>query len=191
MKNNNFLPVKKQEENLSPAVEAFQPKVVVEQAHEAAKALKEVLDAKTKKVIVNGERYLEFEDWQLLGRFYGYTIETGEAEEIWREGKLVGFKARATVYHNGTKVGGAEASCLRDEKNWTDKPEFQLKSMAQTRAGAKALRNVLAWVAVLAGYRPTPAEEIVSEENGNNHEKCPYCGTVGKFHKKGCPAGLS
>jgi len=33
--------------------------------------------------------------------------------------------------------------------------------MAQTRAGAKALRNVLAWVAVLAGYKPTPAEEIV------------------------------
>jgi len=32
--------------------------------------------------------------------------------------------------------------------------------MAQTRAGAKALRNVLAWVAVLAGYKPTPAEEI-------------------------------
>jgi len=32
--------------------------------------------------------------------------------------------------------------------------------MAQTRAGAKALRNVLAWVVVLAGYRPTPAEEL-------------------------------
>ena len=32
--------------------------------------------------------------------------------------------------------------------------------MAQTRAGAKALRNALAWVVVLAGYRPTPAEEL-------------------------------
>ena len=36
--------------------------------------------------------------------------------------------------------------------------------MAQTRAGAKALRNVLSWVAVLAGYRPTPAEEIIDTE---------------------------
>jgi len=32
--------------------------------------------------------------------------------------------------------------------------------MAQTRACAKALRNVLAWVVVLAGYRATPAEEM-------------------------------
>ena len=39
-------------------------------------------------------------------------------------------------------------------------PLFQLASMAQTRANAKVLRNVLSWVAVLAGYRPTPAEEM-------------------------------
>jgi hypothetical protein len=36
--------------------------------------------------------------------------------------------------------------------------------MAQTRACAKALRNVLAWVVVLAGYAPTPAEEMESGE---------------------------
>jgi hypothetical protein len=39
-------------------------------------------------------------------------------------------------------------------------PWFQLASMAQTRAGAKALRNAFAWVVVLAGYQPTPAEEM-------------------------------
>jgi hypothetical protein len=59
-------------------------------------------------------------------------------------------------------ISSAEASCLRDEPNWRTKPEYQLKSMAQTRASAKALRNVLAWVVVLAGYKPTPAEEMPS-----------------------------
>jgi hypothetical protein len=39
-------------------------------------------------------------------------------------------------------------------------PLFQLRSMAQTRACAKALRNILAFVPVLAGYAPTPAEEM-------------------------------
>jgi len=43
-------------------------------------------------------------------------------------------------------------------------PLFQLKSMAQTRSNAKALRNVLAWVVVLAGFSPTPAEEVITEE---------------------------
>jgi hypothetical protein len=32
--------------------------------------------------------------------------------------------------------------------------------MAQTRASSKALRQAFAWVAVLAGYAATPAEEM-------------------------------
>lgn len=39
-------------------------------------------------------------------------------------------------------------------------PLFQLRSMAQTRACAKALSNLFKWVVVLAGYKPTPAEEM-------------------------------
>lgn len=139
---------------------AFQPDQVVEQARVAAQTLKKVIDSKPKKVLINGEQYLEFEDWQTLGRFYGYTVAATETSEIWREGKLIGFSAKAVVYQNGAVVSNAEASCMRDEANWKTRPEFMLKSMAQTRACAKALRNVLAWVAVLAGYRPTPAEEM-------------------------------
>lgn len=179
----------------------FAPGKVIEQAHEAAKALQRVLDSKNHKVIVNGERYLEYEDWQTLARFYGYTVATGEAEEIWRENKLIGYKAHAVVYQRGQKTGGAEASCLRDETNWKNKPEFMLKSMSQTRAGAKALRNLLAWVAVLAGYKPTPAEEMTGlngntpeQHNGTdcpeektNGEKCSFCGSIGKYHKTNCP----
>lgn len=181
--------------------EMFAPGVVVDQATEAAKALQRVLDGKKKKVIVNGERYLEFEDWQTLGRFYGVTVGATETTEIWREGKLLGFSAKAIAWQQGDQVSAAEASCLRDERNWTDKPEFQLKSMAQTRACAKALRNVLAWVAVLAGYKPTPAEEMTGNENNyqsskkedmeipndTGNGKCKYCGTTGQYHKKGCP----
>ncbi len=43
-------------------------------------------------------------------------------------------------------------------------PTFQLRSMAQTRACAKALRNVLGWVAVMAGYSATPAEELSASQ---------------------------
>jgi len=172
------------EKNLS--IEIFNPEGIIEQARRAADALKKVVESKPKKVIINGEQFLEFEDWQTLGYFYGFTVETGGAKEIIREGKIVGYEAKSTVYRSGIKVGGAEASCLRTEKNWQDKPEFQLKSMSQTRAAAKGLRNVLAWVAVLAGYKPTPAEEMTGQETDNG--KCQYCGTVGKYHKKGCPA---
>jgi hypothetical protein len=48
------------------------------------------------------------------------------------------------------------------------KPLFQLKSMAQTRASARALRQVFAWVVVLAGYKPSVAEEMTGNEQPRN-----------------------
>jgi hypothetical protein len=71
-----------------------------------------------------------------------------------------GFEARAVaIAADGRELSAAESMCLSDEPNWKDKPLFMLRSMAQTRAAAKALRNVLAWVGVLAGYRPTALDE--------------------------------
>lgn len=43
-------------------------------------------------------------------------------------------------------------------------PAFQLRSMAQTRAIGKAHRHALGYVAVLAGYSATPAEEMTGDE---------------------------
>lgn len=104
---------------------------------------------------------------------------------------ITGFDASALllVERTGAVVGRAESMCLDEEDNWGDvaeyewqdtfnkqgdkvgrakvevgtkpKPLFQLKSMAQTRASAKAFRTKLAWVAVLAGYSPTPAQEMI------------------------------
>ena len=140
------------------------PLKTIERGKEMAQALKSVVDSKQKPVIINGEKYLEFEDWQTLGRFFSYSVKTFEALPVEVNG-IKGAKAKAEVIDNktGNIIGSAEAYCLYDEKNWENKPFFQLASMAQTRSAAKAFRNVLAWVVVLAGYKPTPAEEITGE----------------------------
>jgi hypothetical protein len=143
------------------------PEAVLAEAQKAARALADVVSKKKKPVMMNGEQYLEFEDWQTVGKFYGITariVSTGYIEY----GEAKGFEAKAVaVRADGFEVSAAESMCLNDEPNWKGKPLFQLKSMAQTRAAAKALRNVLAWVVVLAGYRPTPAEEIQGMINSN------------------------
>jgi len=131
------------------------PDTVIKEASKAAAALKKVLEKKPNKVMINKEQYLTFEDWQTLAYFYGYTVGATATDKI--DG---GYSATAKVWKGGVQVSGAEASCTADEPNWKNKPDFQLRSMAQTRACAKALRNVLAWVAVLAGYAATPAEEM-------------------------------
>lgn len=137
------------------------PDQVLAEAQSAARALQEVISKKSSPVIFNGERYLEFEDWQTIGKFYGVTakvVHTGYLDL----GSAQGFEATAVAFHpqTGMNLSSAESICMNDEKNWSFKPLYQLKSMAQTRACAKALRNVFSWVVVLAGYKPTPAEEM-------------------------------
>ena len=137
------------------------PADVLSEATEASKALQEILRGKSKPVIFNKEQYLEFEDWQTVGKFYGVCAKTVETKSVDFDG-VRGFEARAVVIdiRTGMEISAADSMCLSDEPNWSKKPLFQLRSMAQTRACAKALRNVLAWVVVLAGYKPTPAEEM-------------------------------
>ena len=164
------------------------PEVVLDEARKAAVALQDVISKKKDPVMMNGQQYLEYEDWQTVGRFYHVTAKVERTEYV-QYGAVRGFSASAVALRSdGMEISRAEADCLSDEPKWSKKakyewrdkadgsgrerihvgeedvPLFQLKSMAQTRACAKALRNVLAWVVVLAGYRATPAEELEREQ---------------------------
>jgi len=156
------------------------PEEILADAQRAAQALQNVVARKKNPVVFRGEHYLEFEDWQTLGRFYGFSTKVEWTRPV-EFGNARGFEARAiAVDRNGCEVSAAEAMCLDDEPNWSDRPLFQLRSMAQTRACAKALRNILAWVVVLAGYRPTPAEEMVE-----TRDESPKSGPPPEEKKKG------
>ncbi len=185
------------------------PEIVLEEARRAAVALKDVIDRKPNPVVFNNEKYLEFEDWQTVGRFYGISPKIVSTAFV-QYGKAEGWEAKAEAVHvaSGRVASAAEAMCLNDEEKWRARPKyewhyvkksggtskddpgkdeliwekgkdnksrpkkervllgdeavplFQLRSMAQTRACAKAMRNALAWVVVLAGFKATPAEEI-------------------------------
>ncbi len=61
---------------------------------------------------------------------------------------------------DGRVVGSAEAMCSRSETTWANRDDYALRSMAQTRATSKAMRQPLGFVMALAGFDPTPAEEM-------------------------------
>ena len=147
------------------------PNLILKEAMRAATALKKVIDAKPHKIILNGEIYLENEDWLTIARFYGITSRVRSTNYVKfgdEEYSSHGFEAIAEAYlvQNDQVISMAESMCLSDESNWKNKPLFQLRSMAQTRASRRVLRQVLGWVVVLAGYKPTPAEEMI-ERGGN------------------------
>lgn len=184
-----------------------EPTQVLEEARKAAKALMEVVALKKDPVIFNGDQYLELEDWQTVGKFYGLTPKNIASRYV-EYGGVTGWEAESIVIdRNGNEVGRAESMCMSDEDNWGDvpvytwedvlddkgkkiwdaekkrykgkrvqtgskpKPMFQLRSMAQTRASAKALRSILSWVVVLAGFKPNVAEEMIESQLAPKDQK--------------------
>ena len=131
------------------------------QANEAAKALMSV----AQPVSIQGKPYLTIKDWQTIGSFYGLFAGADEAEPV-NIDNVTGFRAKAVVRTaDGTIISSAMAYCL-DEGVWKGREKFAQASMAQTRAASKALRNCVGWVAHLAGYQDTPAEEMDFQDKG-------------------------
>ena len=137
---------------------AASPVEVVQQTTLVADALADVLRKKKLFANIQGKNYVTVDGWQLLGSMLGVfpvCVWTKELEDGW-EARV---EART---RDGAVVGAAEAECRRAERSWANRDSYALRSMAQTRATSKALRQPLGFVVKLAGYESTPSEEIPS-----------------------------
>lgn len=140
--------------------------LIVALATKQANALAEVVRKKNLISKISGREHVRVEGWTLLGTFLGvYPVETftRAIPEDWRERgmeKPEGYESRVEARtKDGGIVGAANGRVMFDETNWTNKPDYALASMAQTRAVSKALRMPLGFVVVLAGFEATPSEE--------------------------------
>ena len=134
------------------------PVEVVHQTAQIADALADVLKKKKLYATIQSKNYVTVEGWTLLGSMLGvfpvcvWTKELGDGQ---------GWEARVEARtRDGAVVGAAEAECRRSERSWANRDSYALRSMAQTRATSKALRQPLGFVVKLAGYESTPSEEI-------------------------------
>jgi hypothetical protein len=105
------------------------PELVLEEASRAARALQKVIASKPHKVIMNGEQYLEFEDWQTVGGFYHITAGSiSEPEYVMLDtprGQVHGFKATSAAYYRGQEISRATAYCMDDEEKWSARSRYE------------------------------------------------------------------
>lgn len=134
------------------------PDEIVKRAAGVATALAGVIDKRHLWADIRGKKHVLVEGWTLCGSLIGvfpvpvWTHELGEDH---------GWEARVEARtRDGAVVGAAEAMCTRDEKRWKDADSYAIRSMAQTRATAKAMRLALGFIVTLAGYEATPFEEM-------------------------------
>lgn len=128
-------------------------------ASEMATVLKDIIEEQGLSVRLknNKDKYVLVEGWNTLGTMLGVSPVT-ESVEIFPTNAKYGFKARVSLYlSNGNKLATAEAIAT---SAGFQKDEFAVYSMAQTRATGKAYRMAFSWIMKLAGYEPTPAEEM-------------------------------
>jgi hypothetical protein len=132
------------------------PAAVVERATNVAIALADVLKKRKLVKKLGSNEYVLLEGWTLLGSMLGVFAMTE-----WTRPIEDGWEARAVVRTmSGVAVGSAEAMCTKRESKWAHQDDYAIRSMAQTRALAKALRMPLGFIVELAGYAATPAEEM-------------------------------
>jgi len=134
----------------------------IERGAAIARQLRDYLRQARMTVRIQGRDYVRIEGWQVLCHLCNLPLPSiVDLRREEREGGYV-YVAGALLAYGGREYR-AYGICASDEPNWRGRPEFQLASMAQTRAAGKVLRLLLGWVMTLAGYEPTPAEEMTHD----------------------------
>lgn len=159
------------------------PEIVIKEAEMVAMVFRKKADQLQLYKKIGESKHLLIEGWQMLAAVYGISARARETRYL-EFGQVNGYECSAEAYHIGTGrvVSTADAMCLSDEDKWSARPKYewqngqrvqigsvavplqQLRSMAQTRAMSKALSNLFKWIAKMAGYATTPAEEMTGDE---------------------------
>ena len=157
------------------------PAEVVKRSGQWASALMEAVEQQKMYADMSGKKYLEVEAWQLVGMFANAHAVAQEPTPIEKDGEITGYLCTALVYQNDVVIGQGTMSCGLDAfpcrgKQGSEKNKAAM-SAAQTWAISKALRNKFSFVAKLAGFEGTTADEMRGNDGasfgGNGADFCP------------------
>lgn len=140
------------------------PSKVMQQRVAAARELVKLVEesgAGRWVVEIKGNKYPKYEAQVTVASFFGLVPRIVEVKKV-SDAPLT-YQATAEVVHIPTQqvVSRGVGLCSAAEKVWSEREEFAVLAMAQTRAAGRALRMILAPIFVLAGVEPTPAEEMI------------------------------
>ena len=162
-------PLPERQENKPSLFQIEDPEAFIGKAAAIAAVLAKVLKHRNLTLEIQGREHVRVEGWQLLARMLGITPVCVWTRPLKSEdGKVLGWEGRVEARDpNGMTVGAAEASCDRQERTWSNRDEHALRSMAQTRATAKALRQATGAIMALTGFEGTPVEEMPELNEGH------------------------
>lgn len=160
------LPIKENIPNQWVKQPILYKKLGMAQAKKLSKELANFAKDNDLSVQIAGKQYMQVEGWQFIGTQMGLTDVVQSCDPVSTDDpKEVKYKAEVIVINqNGTIISRGFAFASNKENKKRSFEEYAVASMAQTRAIGKAYRNFLAWIVKMAGYEPTPYEEVDKEK---------------------------
>jgi len=145
------------------------PREVVAREKEQAAVLIDIVKQQHLYADIRGKQHLTAEAWSTIGSFNGISPETEWVRPFRNDDEvIVGYEAKVNLVHvpSGKIRASSIMVCGFDDFSGKGKSGTaqirSVQSTAQTWAMAKAYRQGFSRIAVLAGYSPTPAEELDS-----------------------------
>lgn len=133
---------------------------VLNKAAEASRELAGIIRDRKLFKRIGQKDHVYVEGWTTCGAMFGVAIRPVSCDENPAiEGEFVAT-VEAVRASDGFVLGRGIASCGPDEAEWKKRSRQARRSMAQTRAAGKAMRLLFSWVMEMAGYAPTPLEEL-------------------------------
>lgn len=164
------MPVQHQQAPQNALVFAGDPTQHLAMAEKLVKYLAAKCSGEKYVATVDNKNYPRVEWWTTIGAGLQLFPREESCRRIDVGGGTYAYEAIVSVCRDGRIVTRAGALCRSDESirtrkgetynRWDD--EYAVRSMAVTRATAKAYRLGLSFMAVMAELEPTPAEEVPS-----------------------------
>jgi len=145
------------------ALQLTGPGDVVNRAASVASELAKIVENKKLYSMIQGKKFPRVEAWTTVGGMLGVVPREAEPPKLTQyDDGYEEYEATVELVRvsDGAIVGRASAIVGTDEQTWKNRPRYARRSMAVTRATGKAYRLGFSWIMSLAGYEPTPAEEM-------------------------------
>ena len=143
---------------------AAAPGDLIDLASRMATALRDIVERQHLYAVISGKKYPTVEAWATIARMDNVVARESERPERHDDGAYEAFVELIRLTDQAV-IGRGSAVCgAPDDKPWNSRPEYARRSMAVTRATSRAFRQHYSWIMALAGYEPTPADEMPHHE---------------------------
>ena len=153
----------------------------IERVTYIADKLAEVVKSKGWFATIQGKAYLEVEAWQFIGFHLNVAGDAEYTRPITDDkGEIIAYETKWILTQFGQPFSSGIMSCGMDsfptqgKAGWDKHKAAQ--SASQTWAVSKAYRNKVSFIARMAGYEPTPADEMRwdSITTSDDMDTCPH-----------------